>query len=65
MSELNAFTLESEEGARALESDLKTAQEAQELKVGDAALVVRMADGKPEFSHTVNLVDRVSMAGIL
>ena len=65
MSELNAFTLESEEGARALESDLKTAQEAQELKVGDAALVVRMANGKPEFSHAVNLVDRVSMAGIL
>ena len=34
MSELNAFTLESEEGARALESDLIAAQEARELKAG-------------------------------
>jgi uncharacterized membrane protein len=64
MSELRAFTFESEEGARALESDLIAAQEARELKVGDAALVVRMADGRPEFSYAVNLVGRGSMGGI-
>ena len=64
MSGLIAFTFESEEGARALESDLIAAQESHELMVGDAALIVRMADGRPEFSHAVNLVGRGSMGGI-
>ena len=61
MSELIAFTFESEEGARALESDLKAAQESQELMVGDAALVVRMA---AQLVGAVNLVGRGSMGGI-
>ena len=64
MSELIAFTFESENGAKALEADLIAAQESQGLRVGDAALVVRMADGRPEFSHAVNLVGRGSMGGI-
>ena len=64
MSELIAFAFESEDGAKALEADLIAAQESRDLRVGDAALVVRMADGRPEFSHAVNLVGHGSMGGI-
>ena len=61
MSELMAFIYESETGAKDLEEDLVKEENA---KVGDAALVVRHADGRPVFSHAVDLVDRGSMGGI-
>jgi len=61
MSELIAFIFESEKGAKELEEELVKAQDA---KVGDAALVVRLADGRPAFSHSVDLVGRGSMGGI-
>jgi len=61
MSELMAFIYESETGAKDLEEDLVKEENA---KVGDAALVVRHADGRPVFSHAVDLVGRGSMGGI-
>jgi uncharacterized membrane protein len=64
MSELMAFTFDTEEGAKEFETDLISAQKAGDIKVGDAALVVRQADGRPVFSHTVDLVGRGSMGGI-
>ena len=64
MSELMAFIYESETGAKDLEVNLIEAQNAQNVQVGDAALVVRQADGRPVFSHAVDLVGRGSMGGI-
>jgi uncharacterized membrane protein len=64
MSEFIAFVFDSENGAKALETDLVSAKESQGIKVGDAALVVRQADGRPVFSHAVNLVGRGSMGGM-
>lgn len=61
MSELMAFIYESETGAKDLEADLI---KAENVKVSDAALVVRQADGRPVFSHAVDLVGRGSMGGI-
>jgi len=61
MSELMAFIYESETGAKDLEADLV---KAENVKVDDAALVVRHADGRPVFSHAVDLVGRGSMGGI-
>ncbi len=61
MSELMAFIYERETGAKDLEADLV---KAQNVKVGDAALVVRQEDGRPQFSHAVDLVGRGSMGGI-
>jgi len=61
MSELMAFIYESETGAKDLEADLV---KAQNVKIGDAALVVRQEDGRPQFSHAVDLVGRGSMGGI-
>jgi uncharacterized membrane protein len=64
MSKLVAFIFESEDGARALEIDLISAQNSGKFKVGDAALVIRQADGRPVFNHAVDLVGRGSMGGI-
>ncbi len=64
MSELIALNFESEDGAKALEAELISAQQSQNIDVGDAALVVRQADGRPGFSHAVDLVGRGSMGGI-
>ena len=64
MSELIAFIYESETGAKSLEADLLEAQNAKDVKVDDAALVVRQSDGRPVFSHSVDLVGRGSMGGI-
>ena len=64
MSELMAFIYESETGAKDLELNLIEVQNAQNVKVGDAALVVRQADGRPQFNHAVDLVGRGSMGGI-
>ena len=64
MSDLIAFVFESEDGAKALEAELISAQQSQDIEVGDAALVVRQADGRPVFSHAVDLVGRGSMGGI-
>jgi uncharacterized membrane protein len=64
MSEVIAFVFESEDGAKALEAELIFAQQSQDIEVGDAALVVRQADGRPGFSHAVDLVGRGSMGGI-
>ena len=61
MSELMAFIYESETGAKDLEADLV---KTENVKVSDAALVVRQADGRPVFSHAVDLVGRGSMGGI-
>ena len=64
MSDLIAFVFESEDGAKALEAELISAQQSQDIEVGDAALVVRQTDGRPVFSHSVDLVGRGSMGGI-
>jgi uncharacterized membrane protein len=64
MSELIVFTFENEIGAKELETGLITAQTNQEIKVNDAALVVRREDGRPLLNHAVNLVDRGSLGGI-
>ena len=64
MSELIALIFEGEENSRRLESDLIAAQESQKIKIADAALVVRRTDGRPMFSHAVDLVGRGSMGGI-
>jgi uncharacterized membrane protein len=64
MSELIAFTFESETGAKELEKGLVTAQADQGLRVDDAALVMRLEDGRPVLNHAVNLVGRGSLGGI-
>ena len=64
MSDLIAFVFESEDGAKALEAELISAQQSQDIEVGDAALIVRQADGRPVFNHAVDLVGRGSMGGI-
>lgn len=64
MSELIAFIYESETGAKSLEADLLEARNAKDVKVDDAALVVRQSDGRPVFSHAADLVGRGSMGGI-
>jgi len=64
MSELIAFIYENETGAKALETELIAAQKMQDFQVSDAALVVRLEDGRPVFSHAADLVGRGSMGGI-
>lgn len=64
MSELMVFTFESEEGAGAFENDLISAQNAGDIKLGDAALFVRQLNSGPVFSHAVDLVGRASIGGI-
>ena len=64
MSELIAFIYESETGAKALETELIAAQKMQDFQVSDAALVVRLEDDRPVFSHAADLVGRGSMGGI-
>lgn len=64
MSELIAIIYMSETGAKALETELIAAQKMQGFQVSDAALVVRLEDGRPVFSHAADLVGRGSMGGI-
>ena len=64
MSELIVFAFENETGAKELETGLVTAQADQGLRVNDAALVVRLEDGRPVLNHAVNLVGRGSLGGI-
>lgn len=64
MSELIAFAFENETGAKELETGLIAAQANQELKVSDAALVVRQEDGRPVLNHAADLVGRGSLGGI-
>lgn len=64
MSELIAFAFDNETGAKDFEQRLITAQSDQQLLVGDAALVVRQADGRPMLNHATSLVDRGSLGGI-
>ena len=64
MSELIVFAFENETGAKELETGLVTAQADQGLRVDDAALVVRLEDGRPVLNHAVNLVGRGSLGGI-
>ena len=64
MSELIVFAFENETGAKELETGLVAAQADQELRVNDAALVVRLEDGRPVLNHAVNLVGRGSLGGI-
>ena len=64
MSELIVFAFENETGAKELETGLVAAQADQELRVNDAALVVRQEDGRPILNHAANLVGRGSLGGI-
>lgn len=64
MSELIVFAFENETGAKELETGLVAAQADQGLRVNDAALVVRLEDGRPVLNHAVNLVGRGSLGGI-
>ena len=64
MSELIVFAFENETGAKGIETGLIAAQSDQELRVNDAALVVRFEDGRPVLNHAVNLVGRGSLGGI-
>ena len=52
MSELIAFAFENETGAKELEIGLVAAQADQELRVNDAALVLRQEDGRDPSSTT-------------
>ena len=64
MSELIVFAFENETGAKELETRLVAAQADQQLRVNDAALVVRLEDGRPVLNHAANLVGRGSLGGI-
>ena len=64
MSELIVFSFENETGAHELESAFVAAQDDQELKIGDAAMVVRAADGRSKLNHATRLVGRGSLGGI-
>jgi uncharacterized membrane protein len=64
MSELIAFVYDNENGAKSLEGDLLAAQTDQNLRVSDAALILRRQDGRPMLSHAVDLVGRGSMGGM-
>jgi uncharacterized membrane protein len=64
MSELIVFAFENETGAHELEKDLITTQVDQKIEVGDAALVVRAADGRPLLNHATKLVGQGSLGGI-
>ena len=64
MSELIVFVFKNETGAKELETGLVAAQADQELRVNDAALVVRLEDGRPVLNHAVDLVGRGSLGGI-
>lgn len=64
MSELIVFVFDNETGAKQFEVDLISAQERQEFKVDDAALVVRTKVGRPMLSHATSLVGRGSLGGM-
>jgi len=64
MSELMVFAFDYEGGAKEFEGGLVSAQSNQELRVGDAALIVRREDGRPVLNHAINLVGRGSLGGI-
>lgn len=61
MSELIVFSFENETGAHELESELVAARDAQQIEVGDAAMVVRAADGRAALNHAAKLVGRGSL----
>jgi uncharacterized membrane protein len=64
MSELIVFAFENETGAKELETGLVTAQANQGFRASDAALVVRLEDGRPVLNHAISLVGRGSLGGI-
>jgi uncharacterized membrane protein len=64
MSELIVVAFENETGAKQFEMVLKSAQERQEIKVDDAALIVRTKVGRPMLNHATNLVGRGSLGGM-
>jgi uncharacterized membrane protein len=64
MSELIVFSFENETDAHELESELVAARDAQQIEVGDAAMVVRAADGRAALNHAAKLVGRGSLGGI-
>jgi uncharacterized membrane protein len=64
MSELIAFVFDNETGAESLEGELLDAQTNGNLKVSDAALILRKEDGRPALSHAANLVSRGSLGGM-
>ena len=64
MSELIVFSFENPTGAKELETELVAAQDAQKIEVGDAAMVVRAADGRAALNHATKLVGRGSLGGI-
>lgn len=64
MSELMAFAFDNEGGAKELEGGLVSAQANQELRVSDAASIVRREDGKPVLNHAIKLVGRGRLGGI-
>ncbi len=64
MSKLVAFVYGNETGAKNLEAGLIKARDEKNLRIGDAAIVIRHSDGRSQFSHASELVDRGSMGGI-
>ena len=64
MSELIVAVFENETGAKQFEKVLISAQERQEGKVEDAALVVRTKEGRPMLNHATSLVGRGSLGGM-
>lgn len=64
MSELIEFVFENETGAKELEVARGNAQSTEELKLDDAALVVRQKDGRPLLDHAMRYVGRGILGGI-